>query len=191
MSELWRVTRNRYGRAVYEALKTVGITGTVMYEYSKELDGETGHEGGSGDGQYTVFQPSPERVTPIGAPVDELHPDEEIVAAFADDTPLGYLFLSVDATLEIDPLDQIRQFEGAYIRRVFVAPDHRGRGVATAMLTAACRRAADRDAGRATALVAVDNVPSRGLFERCGFEPRRVRRYARAGPFSYRSVEPT
>lgn len=190
MVRLWRVTRNRYGRAVYDTLRTIGITGTLMHEYSKTLEGETGREATSVDGPYTIRQPSPEQVTPIGAPVDELHPGEEPVAAFADDVPLGYLFLSVDASLRIDPLGRTRQFEGAYVRRVFVAPEHRGRGVATAMVAAACRRAVDRDARRATALVAVDNIPSRSLFERCGFEPRRVRRYVKAGPLSYRSTEP-
>lgn len=191
MVRLWRVTRNRYGRAVYDALAAIGVTGTVMYEYSRPLDGTIQRDRDSPDGQFTIRRPSPERIAPIDAPVDELHPEEEIVAAFADDVPLGYLFLSIDATLEIDPLGRTLQFEGAYVRRVFVAPDHRNRGVATAMLTAACRRAAELGAKRATALVALDNTPSRRLFERCGFEPRRVRRYVRVGPLSHRSVSPT
>lgn len=38
MAPLWRFTRNRYGRAVYDALARVGITATVMDEYVRSLD---------------------------------------------------------------------------------------------------------------------------------------------------------
>lgn len=61
---------------------------------------------------------------------------------------------------------------------MFVAPDSRGRGVATALVASACRLAAERGADRATAFAAVDNRPSRRLFERVEFDPERWERYA-------------
>ncbi|QCS41451.1 GNAT family N-acetyltransferase [Natrinema versiforme] len=186
MPQLWRLTRNRYGRAVYDALARIGITATVMYEYVATL--EDAAVDGSEDSSYEVAVCEPERVTGLDAPVAELRPDEMVVAALENETPRGYLFCSVDATHEIHPLERTLAFEGAYIRRVFVDPDHRNRGIATAMLAEACRQAHERGARQATALVALDNAPSRALFERHGFVPRRTRRYVRIGPFTHRTT---
>ena len=218
MPRLWRLTRNRYGRAAYDALARVGITATVMYEYVADLE-DAATDGGSGtetrsrtgaetrgevesgaetdadadartESEYAVEVCDPSTVAPLEAPVEELQSDELVVAALEDGRPRGYLFCSIDATHEIHPLERALSFEGAYIRRVFVDPDHRNRGIATAMVGETCRLARERGAERATALVALDNSPSRALFERHGFEPRRRRRYVRVGPLSHRSVRP-
>lgn len=186
MPRLWRLTRNRYGRAVYDALARIGVTATVMIEYVATLSDR--ERAGRADRSYALEVCDPDRVAALGAPVDELGPDERVVAALEDGTPRGYLFLSIDATHEIDPLERALTFDGAYVRRVFVDPAHRNREIATAMVAEACRRARDRGVDRATALVAVDNRPSRALFERQGFEPRRRHRYARVGPLSHRST---
>ncbi|WP_284008333.1 GNAT family N-acetyltransferase [Haloarcula pelagica] len=183
--QLWRLTRNRYGRAVYDALADRGVTATSMIEYVAELGDETQIPD---EGRFTVERTPPERVDPLDAPTAELLADESVVAAFDGETPLGYLFCSVDATHEIHPLERRVQFDGAYVRRVYVDPSHRNRGVATRLVADALARASDRGAERATALVAVDNRPSRALFERHGFAPRQKRRYVRVGPFSHRSV---
>lgn len=185
MVELWRLTRNRYGRTVYDALARAGVTATWMHEYVASLSDPPDRPSPSA---FDVGVVDPELVASLDAPTGELRPGEAVVAAVDGETPLGYLFLSVDAEHEIHPLERSLAFDGAYVRRVFVAPDHRQRGVASALLATACRRAADRGAGRATALVARDNRPSRALFEKHGFRIVRDRRYARVGPFSYRSV---
>ncbi|WP_136603492.1 GNAT family N-acetyltransferase [Salinigranum halophilum] len=186
MTQLWRFTRNRYGRAVYDTLARAGITATVMYEYVTNLDSTRDRE--SVQAGYDVDGCNPGRIEPLDAPVDELQHDERIIVAFEEGEPRGYLFVSIDVTHQIVPLEQTVSFDGAYIRRVYVHPAHRNRGIATALVAAACQWAADRDAGRATALVALDNKPSRRLFEQSGFEPRRVHRYARIGPVTHRSV---
>ena len=197
MPGVWRVFRNPYGRALYEFLAARGVTATWMCEHVRSLDG-TGPGDGDGDGDsgadresdrpFTVETAAPARVAPLDAPVEQLVDGESVVAAFEGGTPLGYLFLSVGATHDIAPLERSMSFEGAYVRRVFVAPAHRQRGVASALLVAACRDARDRGASRATALVAFDNRPSRGLFEKHGFRPVRDHRYARLGPLSVRST---
>ncbi|WP_222916978.1 GNAT family N-acetyltransferase [Natrinema sp. SYSU A 869] len=192
MPRLWRLTRNRYGRAAYDALAQAGITATVMDEYVAALD-ESEFDALAPDGKrsYAIEACEPAQVASLDAPVAELGPDERIVAALEDGRARGYLFLSVDTAHEIDPLERTLAFDGAYIRRVFVDPEHRNRGIATAMVAEACRRARERSAQQATALVAVDNAPSRLLFERHGFEPRRRRRYVRVGPFSHRATRAT
>ncbi|MFU1780909.1 GNAT family N-acetyltransferase [Haloarcula japonica] len=185
MTELWRLTRNRYGRTVYDALARAGVTATWMYEYTRPLAEPIPDPT---DTAVAVERCSPGRIASLDPPVEDLVAGEDVVAAVADDEPVGYLFCSVGATHRIAPLHRRLSFDGAYLRRVFVDPDYRNRGVATAMVAAACRRAADEDATEAAALVALDNRPSRALFERLGFRATRARRYAAVGPFSWRSV---
>ncbi|MFC6975991.1 GNAT family N-acetyltransferase [Halomicroarcula sp. GCM10025709] len=139
--QLWRLTRNRYGRAVYDALADRGVTATSMIEYVAELGDETQIPD---EGRFTVERTPPERVDPLDAPTAELLADESVVAAFDGETPLGYLFCSVDATHEIHPLERRVQFDGAYVRRVYVDPSHRNRGVATRLVADALARASDR-----------------------------------------------
>jgi len=157
MVELWRLGRNRYGRAVYEGLTAAGVTATWMSEYRRDLAGATAPSDPTG---LSVTACDPDRVAPLGAPVDELVAGESVVAAF----------------------------DGAYLRRVYVDPDERQRGVASALVETACGLAREVGAGRATALVARDNVPSRALFESHDFDVVRDRRYVRVGPLTHRSV---
>lgn len=185
MTDAWRLTRNPYGRRVYDALKRAGVTATWMTEYRRPLDAPARPAAPLGTDVSVV---EPERVTPLEAPVHELRNDEVVVAATAAGTPVGYLFCSAGTTHRVAPLERRLSFDGAYVRRVFVAPDHRRRGVASALVGAACAWAAERGAASATALVARDNAPSRTLFERQGFAPERERLYVRLGPVSYRSV---
>lgn len=185
MAGLWRLTRNRYGRAAYDALARVGVTATWMREYVADLASVPAPDVPDA---FDVGVADPETVAPLDAPTDELVDGERVVAATADGDPLGYLFCSIDATHEIHPLERRLSFDGAYVRRVFVAPEHRQRGVASALLATACEDARDRGADRATALVALDNEPSKALFTAHGFVGKRDRRYVRVGPVSARSV---
>ncbi|WP_408957209.1 GNAT family N-acetyltransferase [Natrinema sp. 74] len=186
MPELWRLTRNRYGRTAYDALAQLGLTATVMLEYVAPL--EDAPVDTESTGAYSVERCEPTQTAVLDAPVEELRPGERVIAALEDGRLRGYCFCSIDAAHEIRPLERTLAFDGAYIRRVFVDPDHRNQGIATAIVAEACRQARERGARCATALVAIDNGPSRRLFERHGFEPRRRRRYVRVGPFSHRST---
>jgi GNAT superfamily N-acetyltransferase len=182
MVEVWRLVRNPYGRAAYDRLQSAGVTATLMTEYRSGLPASAA----GNDNAVTTDIVPPDRVARIGAPTAELRPEEAVVAALDGDDPVGYLFCSVGETHRIEPLERERTFDGAYVRRVFVSPDHRQRGVATALLSATCEWAADRGARTATALVARDNVPSRRLFEHNGFEAARAHLYIRLGPLRIR-----
>lgn len=138
--------------------------------------------------RYHVRSCDPETVRALDAPTADFRPGEEVIAIFEDGTPRGYLFLSVDAAHQIRPLEQQLTFDGAYIRRVYVTPEYRNEGLASAMLEFALSRSVKRGATRATALVALDNTPSRKLFERYGFDVERTHRYVRAGSLVHRSV---
>jgi ribosomal protein S18 acetylase RimI-like enzyme len=188
---LSRLTRNRYTQRVYEICFELGVTATWLSEYGKRLEATDGLEASSDASlpdRYRIRTCDPETVDPLDAPVADLQAGEEVIAILEDGTPCGYLFLSVDTTHEIQPLEQQLAFDGAYIRRVYVAPEYRNQGLGSAMLEFALSRSVERGARRATALVALDNTPSRKLFERYGFDVERTHRYVRAGSLVHRSV---
>lgn len=194
LPEGWQFTRNRYTRTIYDACYRLGITATWMIEYVASLDATDAADPHLRTGlsqQYSVESVDASTVAPLEAPVDELQPGEEIIAVTERGTPRGYLFLSVDTSQEIHPLEERRSFEGAYIRRVFVDQDHRNEGLASAMVAFGLQRAVERGASTVSALVALDNTPSQRLFERHEFQARRHHRYVRIGPFTHRSVRDT
>jgi GNAT superfamily N-acetyltransferase len=183
MTGAWKLCRNRYGRAIYDRLQEYGVTATLMTRFTASLPLDTNSTAAT---KCTVEVANPDRVTTLDAPVGELRANEVVVAAFDGRDAVGYLFCSLDSTHTIAPLERTLSFDGAYIRRVFVHPEHRNRGVATALVAQACAWASEQGARNATALVARDNVPSRRLFAREGFEPASSHVYIRLGPFSYR-----
>ena len=186
MGGLWRFTRNPYARRLYDWLSARGLRFTWLTEYVTDLSTVDWDHDRSPAVGVRVELTDPDTVRAIDAPVDVLAPGEVVIAAVEDGQPRGYLFCSVDAPIYVHPLGRDISFDGAYIRRVFVSPDHRQRGIASTLLARACAWANDVGADRATTLVAPDNVPSRALFERHGFEPVRERRYLRIGPFTGR-----
>jgi GNAT superfamily N-acetyltransferase len=58
----------------------------------------------------------------------------------------------------------------AVIVDLYTVPPFRGHGVASALITAACRRLRDEGIGAVFATVETRNTASRRAFERCGFE---------------------
>lgn len=61
----------------------------------------------------------------------------------------------------------------AYISELVVAPRHRRRGRATALLEAVCSRAADSGCGHVRLAVHPDNHAARRCYRRCGFTVER------------------
>jgi ribosomal protein S18 acetylase RimI-like enzyme len=174
MLPLWRLTRNRFGKQLHATLDAVGVTVSRLYEYRVSLP-PTDQRATPPDG--VTIRPAEPATLPESVPTAELA-DAETVLAAIDDTagPAGYLFVSVGSRVPVPELRTAVSFDGGYVRRLYVAPEHRRRGVATALVDAAKRHAADRDAADVAALVAVDNRPSQWTFESRGFE--RVARHA-------------
>lgn len=168
---LWRVTRNEYGRRVYETLADLGIKVAKLDQYVRDLS--------------TVPGPA----APAGVDIDcrrageldrseadafvEPAPIDRVVTARVDGDLAGYGFLSHNRPVYVEALDSERLFEGAYVWRVFVDPESRNRGIATVLVRRALREAAKQGADRVNALVAVDNVPSKRVFTANGFEPKK------------------
>ncbi len=190
MANLWRLTRNDHARRVYDALKHVGLTATRMYEYVAPSAEEVNRDTPEG---VTVRPEDPDALTREECPALPEHRDDETVLVAREETEggevedgevLGYLFVSPAPTIHVHPLETELSFDGAYVRRVFVHPHARNRGVATALV--ARTRTLAHEWGLATvhALVALDNRPSQWTFEANGFERRHVHAYLRV--FGYR-----
>lgn len=187
MPALWRLTRTEPARRLYETLKRVGITGTRMYQYVADPTDGRGADGDADGVRFEVRSPAD-----VGDEYDafaELLPEERVVCAVDGDEIVGYLFVSVDAVHRVRPLEETLRFDGAYVRRVFVRPDYRNRGVATALVSRARDWARGRGATAVHALVALDNAPSRWTFEANGFEPRHEHVYYRVFGLTRRSIE--
>lgn len=196
MVPLWRVSRNRYARAAYDALKAAGVTGTRMDEYQVHLRESPGDNSpptpkGLRVDVFPAAAAGERDVDPNAAPRATPLADEWAAVARADGRTVGRALVSVGRRPYVEALERRVAFPGAYVRRVFVDPSYRGRGAATALLHAALAVArTELDAEAASALVAADNRPSQRLFERCGFSRARTHEYVRLGPLSRYQVRP-
>jgi GNAT superfamily N-acetyltransferase len=176
MLPLWRVTRNRFGKRLHARLDDVGITVSRLDEYRVPLPAD-----------YAATTPDDVSIRPVDpgslpadVPVEELVDDETVLTA-VDDGVAGYVFVSVGARVPVPELGTEMAFDGAYVRRLYVDPAHRRRGIASGLVDAAKALGADQGADAAVALVAVDNRPSQWTFEARGFEPVARHVYDRLG----------
>ena len=200
MIPLWRLVRNRYSRMVYETLSTAGLTVSRMVEYEVDLR-ERASLDGTGPPDVPAqasFHTAPARTDPIrrldldfSIPVTFLD-DEWVIAATAGGEAVGRSLVSAGQYPRVDALGGRMTFDGAYIRRVYVHPEWRNRGLAR-RLVAETLRVANRQFGvdTATALIAPDNKPSRWAFEANGFEPVRRHDYLSVFGREYRRVTGT
>ncbi|WP_049905267.1 GNAT family N-acetyltransferase [Haloferax gibbonsii] len=184
----WRLTRNPSMRRVYDVLKARGITATRLCEYRADL--------GQTDATKSPSTPSGTSLEVLSAseatsrrldidfsiPVD-LRDGEWLVIACDDDRPVSRTLVTDAPRPYEGALEREVPVPGAYLRKVFVVPERRGQGLASATLRRALALARDElDVTTGTALIAADNKPSQWLFEQRGFERVAVHEYARLGP---------
>ncbi|WP_396611575.1 GNAT family N-acetyltransferase [Haloferax sp. S1W] len=193
MPALWRLTRTETARRVYEALKAHGVTATQMDEYVTETSGDRPIRDPDADVERrTLASDEARQYERTYDAFFELRDDEQAVCAFDGDSLVGYLFLGDPGlTYHIKPLERDLHIPGGYIRRVFVAPAARNRGIATALVSRAVDEAEKRGADTVHALVARDNRPSQWTFEANDFRVERTRAYYRVGPWRRRAVSVT
>lgn len=174
---LWRLTRNRYGRALYEWFGDRGITATAMYEYHRAVEGPLPER----DPDATIRPLDVGTFTPPPwMDEDRLDDADLVVGALRGGEIVGAVFVGFDRRTRVEALGASVAHEGAYVWRLYVEPRHRGRGLAAGLLAETLRLARDRGAPEAVALVALDNRPSRRTFEALGFEAARVHAYGAA-----------
>lgn len=190
MVEYWRLTRNQYTRSIYDALKALGVTATRMYEYRAEVQSVARMQSPDLPAEIDIHTVSTAEVDAIAESIDFALPaepwdGEHAVIASTMGEPVGRVLISDSSKPYVDTLDQPVALPGAYVRRVFVTPERRGENIASAMIQAGLALAKDEfNAETASALIAVDNKPSQGLFEGCGFERVGAHEYLKLGPLS-------
>jgi GNAT superfamily N-acetyltransferase len=211
MVQWWRLTRNDYGRAVFDFLADHGLKVARMYGYVADLDSDPPRDSSLDDPalELRVVDASAVEAEEHAA-FGELLPGERVVVAvdtsacveteptgretarsFAAGPVVGYLFVSAGQPVFVHPLETELRFDGAYVRRVFVEPDARQRGIATALVAESRRVARETfDASEAHALIAPDNRPSQWVFEANGFRRVHEYDYARVGDWTRRRDRP-
>lgn len=177
-----RVTRTRFGRALYDALDHLGITGTSMYVYAVELDAADVDREPPDDVALDVVRASELDVQPDEDFEDLAESDFVVFARDADARPApelreadadavrGWGFLTLERPVAVTELAATVRFDGAYLWHLYVDPEDRGRGLGSALLASALSFAAADRVDAAYALVAKDNVPSQRAFEARGFD---------------------
>lgn len=105
-------------------------------------------------------------VTPMpaedGTTFDERHLPDQFLVAELDGRIVGYIRQVPPTTLAVN--QHIRQIQG-----LSVLPEARGKGIADALIEAACEAARAAGAVRMTLHVLGRNAPARRLYDRCGF----------------------
>lgn len=88
-----------------------------------------------------------------------------VTLADDDDGPVGYVFVL--------PEDMAMIWDAAVVNELYVAPDHRGSGVADDLIDAACELARDQELPLDRLVLDVDpeNARARAFYDRHGFEP--------------------
>ncbi|UPM41960.1 GNAT family N-acetyltransferase [Halocatena salina] len=190
LDRLWRLTRNEYGRAVYEALARRGVKGSLLYVYARSL-----HDGDDSDHTPDGITIDARRKRDLDADISERafqHLDSTDIVVFArsDGQLLGHVVLSCTRPVYVAAIETTvgEASNTAYLWRLHVDPAHRQRGIGTALVAHARREAARADGPTTiTALVAIDNVPSRTLFETNGFDRQTLIVYGKAFGWTHKT----
>lgn len=211
MVQWWRLTRNDYGRAVFDFFADHGLKVARMYGYVADLDADPPRDSTLEDSALELRVGDASAVEPDEhAAFGELLPEERVVVvvdtdagagtepasrqtarSFSAGPVVGYLFVSAGRPIYVHPLETELRFDGAYVRRVFVEPTHRQRGIATALVAESRRVARESfDASETHALIAPDNRPSQWVFEANGFRRVHEYDYARIGGWTRRRERP-
>lgn len=168
---LWRATRTPLARALYERLTAAGVHVGRLDRFVRDA----GFDDRTPEPPPAVDEIRIGRAvewTPDALATDPLAPGDLVVTAERDGRTVGYGCLS-DRPVYVPALDRRLSFPGAYVWRVHVEANERGRGIGTALIRASVDAAANRlGVETVSALVAPDNVPSRRAFTAVGFASR-------------------
>ena len=112
--------------------------------------------------EFGDFTPGPEK---LAERARRLISGDELVALVGGSGPDGVAILRLRPSLWTDALE-------CYLAELYVTPEHRGRGLGRALMTAALELARERGADHVELATSEDDVAARGLYESLGFSNR-------------------
>ncbi len=185
MLQLWRLTRNPLAKRLHTTLDAAGVTVSVLQVFTRTLDI---HPNPAPD-NCSLRSLDPTTVDGSFRDADALDRADCVVSAEIDGTRIGSVLLTVDESVYVDALHREFDPNGAYIWRLYVAPESRGRNLGRTLVREALRVASETNppVEQASALVAPDNLPSQRVFEAVGFQRKRELRYLRIRGLEHRS----
>lgn len=173
---LWRLTRHPAVRRLYDALDDRGLFVAQLDRFERRVDPDASGSLPRPPAGVTLTVERAADSCPERLAAAPLAPDDRVVVAWRDGTPVGHCCLS-DRRVYVPELHRRLRPPGLYCWRLFVRPAARGRGIGRALVAAGLRESpsasneATPGSSRASALVAPDNLPSRRLFRGLGFRP--------------------
>ncbi len=163
----WRLTRNRYGRALYDRLAARGIRASLLIEYRRAA-AAVALEPPDG---VRIEERRPETLDDQFRNATALPATDVVLVARSAGERVGSTLLTFDRSLDVPELGSEYEPAGVYIWKVYVAEAARGQGIGSALVRAAVRATAEREIEEVVALVARDNLPSKKAFAGAGFGP--------------------
>ncbi|WP_267639729.1 GNAT family N-acetyltransferase [Haloarchaeobius amylolyticus] len=189
---IWNLTRTTYGRRFYEFLESRGLKLSLMHLYRKDLGAEPPGEPPAGV-SLSVHEAATVPEWP-DEQFESLAAEDHVVLArlgktdVDDGKVVGWVFLTTDRAKHVEPLETTVRFDGVYVWRLWVEPEYRERGIASALVAEGTRFAREElGCATATAFIAVDNQPSRWVFESRGFTEATPARYVGLFGWEHRS----
>jgi GNAT superfamily N-acetyltransferase len=113
----------------------------------------------------TEFSEPTPGVDAIARRARELLATGDMTALLAGQPPHGIAVIRFRPSIWLDSLD-------AYLEELYVAPEHRGRGVGRALLEETMEIARATGAGRIELCTGETDTAARALYEKCGFTNR-------------------
>lgn len=183
---IWRLTRTSFGRWLFDALADAGVMFSRLEQFEHPLNGPLPDPPIPDEISLRV---DPSEMFTLTERMDrpELSDQDRIVTAVADNRVVGVQPLTINRPFYVDPLERTIDFDGAYFWGLYVAPEWRRRGVATALVAQALSFVADQTSQiHVQTLVGIDNAPSKVVLMSLGFEQKCVRSYYRLFEFQRR-----
>ncbi|WP_435358560.1 GNAT family N-acetyltransferase [Haloarchaeobius sp. DFWS5] len=188
------LAQSQYARRVHEFLDASGLKLSLMHLYRRDIpaeadnlrrDGKT-HPNGVSFDVFRAADLAPEKYPHSG--FEALDPTDHVLFARADDEVVGWTFLTHGKPAYVQPVETTLRFRGLYIWNLWVDPEYRQGGIASALINEGLRFGRSAlDAERAFAIVSVLNGPSKSVFEGRDFDPVRKAVYCRVADTEWRS----